>query len=148
MDSISLPRKASYVKEDDFSYIIFSGAFAMLSVVTNLIVLVAFYVKKGKQKTIRRYVISMAVADVLYGAVSTPLAILSSLGLPYQREWCLITTSFEIMTVGFTIMALLATVEMQFVGVVFPVFYQMQWTDQVARCKKFRLLDKLEDNLK
>lgn len=138
MDWISLPRNASYVKESDFSYVAVSIALATLSVVINLFVLVAFYVKKGKQKTIRSYVISMAIADFLYGAVSVPLAIMASLGLPYrQREWCLLSTAFQIMTVGFTIMALLATVEMQFIGVIFPVFYQMHWTNHVVRCKRF-----------
>ncbi|XP_063705512.1 adenosine receptor A2a-like [Culicoides brevitarsis] len=135
MDRITLPRNASYVKESDFPYVITSIAFGILSVLTNLIVLVAFYVKKGKQTTIRSYVISMAIADVLYGAVSVPLAILSSVGLPYrQREWCLLSTGFQIMTVGFTIMALLSTVEMQFIGVMFPIFFQMKWTSQVVRC--------------
>lgn len=134
------PRNASYVKESDFTYVIVSSAFGILSVLTNLLVLVAFYVKKGKQKTIRHYVISMAVADFLYGAVSMPLAILSSVGLPYrQRDWCLLSTAFQIMTVGFSIMALLATVEMQYIGVMFPVFYQMKWTNQVVRSKVFNL---------
>lgn len=135
MDKISAPRNASYVKENDYLYVIVSSAFVLLLLVTNLIVLVAFYVRKGKQKTIHQYVISMAIADVLYGAVSTPLAMMASVGLPYQHEMCIICTALQVMMVGFTIMALLATVEMQFIGVVFPVFYQMQWTDQVARCK-------------
>lgn len=140
MDQISLPRNASYVKESDFPYVVVSLVLGLTSVVTNLIVLIAFNVKKGKRKTFRSYVISMAVADLLFGAVSVPLAILSSVGQPsHQREWCLLSTGFQIMTVGFTIMALLATVEMQFVGVIFPMFYQMKWTDNVARCKRLDL---------
>lgn len=135
MEKILLPRNASYVKVNDFTYIIVSSACGILSIVTNTIVLFAFYMRKGKQKIIHQYVISMALADVVFGAVFAPLAILSSHSFPHQRELCLISTALQIMTVGFTIMALLATVEIQFIGVHFPLFYQLRWTERITKCK-------------
>uniref|UniRef100_A0A336MGE1 CSON011987 protein n=1 Tax=Culicoides sonorensis TaxID=179676 RepID=A0A336MGE1_CULSO len=136
MDDLSEPRNASYVKKDDFTYVTVNSCFGIVSIFTNLIVLLAFYIKSTKTKhnkrIIHQYVISMAVADLTFGAVFVPLAVLSSIGLPYQREWCLLSIALQIMTVGFTIMALVATVEAQFISIIFPFFYQIRWTSDVA----------------
>lgn len=75
----------------------------------------------------------MALMDLSYGIISTPLDTLTSLGYPHLRFGWFLSVSLQLMIVNISIMALLATVIGQFVSIIKPFDYTTSWTPTISK---------------
>ncbi|XP_070180297.1 adenosine receptor A3-like [Littorina saxatilis] len=112
-------------------YLVFECLIGVASVCTNSMVLLAI-LKERKLRTITNcFVGSLAAADVLVGFSTTPIAILTTQGLPKNFTLCVLMNSIAVQVALFSVLNLLSVALDRFCAICVPFHYRNVMT--VAR---------------
>lgn len=126
-----------FFKKDDAAYIISEIVCAILTIVGNSLVLLVYWREHNKnmsQKIIHKYIISMALADLLMGITGIPTTILVSVGLPKQRFWCLASLSIQTMFGMVSVLALVAASTAKYLSLAHPIWFSTRFNSFWATC--------------
>lgn len=127
----------NFFKKDDLAYITSEILCAVLTIIGNSLVLLVYWTEQQKnrsQKIIHKYIISMALADLLMGLTGIPMAIYVSVGLPHHRFWCLVFLSIQTMFGMVSVLALVAASTAKYLSLAHPIWFSTKFNDFWATC--------------
>lgn len=129
-----------FIKQDDLAYIITEWICTVLTIIGNGLVLLVYWSSQQKnesQKIIHKYIISMALVDLLMGIIGMPTSIYVSVGLPHNRFWCLAFISLQMSFAMISVLALVATSTAKYMSLAYPIWFSTKFSDLWATCKLF-----------
>ncbi|XP_072048174.1 adenosine receptor A2a-like [Amphiura filiformis] len=116
-----------------FTYATFELFFAIMAVLGNGLVLLAFAkVERLLRSQTNYFILSLASADLLVGLLGVPFAILTSEGLPYNFRGCVIMLTFLLWLCGTSTFSLIGVTVDRFIAVSHPLSYQSIMTGRRA----------------
>ncbi|CAL9704551.1 unnamed protein product [Knipowitschia caucasica] len=116
----------------DVAYISIETAIALVSVLGNVLVVLAVYVNRTLRNTTFFLIVSLAVADIAVGLLVIPLAIIISLGLKTQFYTCLFLSCLLLIITQSSILSLLAIAIDRYLRVKIPTKYSSVVTQERA----------------
>lgn len=128
----------NFFKKDDVAYITSEILCSVLTIIGNTLVLLVYLREKQpnrSQKLIHKYIISMALADLLMGLTGIPMAIYVSVGLPHHRFWCLVFLSIQTMFGMVSVLALVAASTAKYLSLAHPIWFSTKFNDLKATCR-------------
>lgn len=137
----------NFFKKDDLAYIVSEIICAVLTIIGNSLVLLVYWRERQKnksQKIIHKYIISMALADLLMGLMGIPMAIYVSVGLPHHRFWCLVFLSIQTMFGMVSVLALVAASTAKYISVAYPIWFSTIFNEFWATSKNSILIEPLK----
>lgn len=126
-----------FFKKEDLAYIITEIVCTILTIIGNSLVLLVFWSdhqKNEAQKIIHKYIISMALADLLIGVIGIPISVLASVGLPKQRFWCLASLSVQTSFAMVSVLALEAASTAKYLSLAHPLWFSTKFKDVWVNC--------------
>lgn len=136
-DSLYHGTDRSFIKQEDVAYIVTEIVCTILTIIGNAIVLLVFWndqQKNESQKIIHKYVVSMALADLLMGIIGIPTSIYVSVGLPHHRFWCLAFISLQMSFAMISVLALVAASTAKYLSVAYPIWFSTKFNELWATC--------------
>uniref|UniRef100_A0A336LA02 CSON006765 protein n=1 Tax=Culicoides sonorensis TaxID=179676 RepID=A0A336LA02_CULSO len=131
-NSLYQGKDRDFLKKFDIAYIIIEIICTFLTIFGNSLVLLVFWHERNKntsQKLIYKYVISMALADLLYGLIGIPLTIFVSFGHPKQRFLCLASILIQTMFGMVSVLALVAASTAKYLSLAHPLWFSTKFTE-------------------
>lgn len=125
----------SFIKHDDLAYIVTEWVCAVLAVIGNALVLLVYWSDRNSQKIIHKYIVSMALADLLMGLIGVPPTIYVSVGWPQNRFWCLQSISLFTSFSNVSVLALVATSTAKYMSLAHPFWFSSNFNDLKAKCR-------------
>uniref|UniRef100_G3NND6 Adenosine A3 receptor n=1 Tax=Gasterosteus aculeatus TaxID=69293 RepID=G3NND6_GASAC len=116
----------------DVMYISIETAIALVSVVGNVLVVLAVCVNRALRNTTFCFIVSLAVADIAVGVLVIPLAIILSLGFKTQFYTCLFLSCLLLIITQSSILSLLAIAIDRYLRVKIPTRYSTIVTQRRA----------------
>ncbi|XP_076306454.1 adenosine receptor A2b-like [Tachypleus tridentatus] len=111
------------------AYTLLELTVAVIAVVGNIVVMIAFRLDKRVRKKTNFYIFSLATADLLVGLVGVPSAILTKLGLPEGSfSGCITMLSLLVVLCTISILNLLAVSVDRYWAVLHPFSYRRKFT--------------------
>lgn len=96
---------------------------AVVAVVGNLLVILAFRRERRLRRRTNYYIVSLASADLLVGLLGIPCALLASVGLPKHKHACLFTVSLLVVLCTISIFCLVAVSVDRYWAILHPMGY-------------------------
>lgn len=129
-----------FFQQDDYSFIATEIVLSVLTIIGNTLVLLVYWSNRQKnnsQRIIHKYIISMALADLLTGIIAMPATVFISLGLPHNRFWCLALISLETCACMISVLALVATSTVKYMSLAYPIWFSTKFNDLRANSRLF-----------
>ncbi|KAF6207109.1 hypothetical protein GE061_018348 [Apolygus lucorum] len=117
------------------AYTVCEVAVALVAVVGNTLVIIAFKRERRLRRLTNYYIVSLAVADLLVGLLGIPCAILTKMELPKQLYPCLFTLSLLIVLCTISIFSLVAVSIDRYWAILYPMGYARNVSTKKAICK-------------
>ena len=114
------------------AYFVAEIFFAILAVVGNSLVLVAYARSTRLQIVTNYFIVSLAVADFLVGLLGVPFALLTQEGQPHNFHGCLIMLTFLLWLCATSTFSLIGVTVDRYIAVAYPLQYPAIMTSQRA----------------
>ncbi|EDX14976.1 GD17311 [Drosophila simulans] len=109
--------------ELNIPYTVFEVLVAIVSIIGNVLVIIVFRRERKLRRRTNYYIVSLAMADLLVGALGIPFAILASMGLPRNLHACLFTVSLLVVLCTISIFCLVAVSVDRYWAILYPMAY-------------------------
>lgn len=121
-------------KISNWPYITAELVIAVLSIFGNLLVCVAIWRNKKLQTITNYFLVSLAVADFLVGALAIPCALIIDLGISYHNySLCIFVLSMLIILTQSSIFSLLLVAVERYIAIVLPFHYRRLMKPRIAK---------------
>lgn len=121
--------------ELNIPYTVFEVLVAIVSIIGNVLVIIVFRRERKLRRRTNYYIVSLAMADLLVGALGIPFAILASMGLPRNLHACLFTVSLLVVLCTISIFCLVAVSVDRYWAILYPMAYSRNVRTRTAICK-------------
>ena len=105
---------------------------AVVAIIGNSLVIVVFVKNKPLRTVTNYFLISLATADLLVALIGIPMALATSVGLPYDFHGCLFMNSCLLLLCTSSIFSLIAVTIDRFWAINFPLTYPHKMTRRNA----------------
>ncbi len=112
-------------------YYVVDISLAILAIVGNLFLIIAYFTNKRLRIISHYHLISLAISDLLMGAVTIPIWLAAAFkGLPHDCYWCLMSLSTVLFVDLASVYSLLAMTIDRYLFIAKPMFYNSNVTSK------------------